>query len=161
MSRIVAPLSLLLTCGLALLAGCSWTRSDSGGIGKGGGTGGGAVVVGGGGAESLIPSLEAFTEELAGKVEAATDPRAGVAEAQKLLDARRGEMAGRIAAFKESPQARADAAARGKWLEAEVDNTERVHRLQVKFSEASTRDPEFKARLDKLVGDYDSMFKDR
>ena len=55
---------------------------------------------------------------------------------------------------------RSDAEARRKWLEAEVDNTDRVSRLQVKYMDAKMRDPDFKARLDKLVEDYNLLFKD-
>ena len=110
-------------------------------------------------ASETIKALGAFTEELVSKVETAGDTKAGLAEAQKMLDARRGELASRIAALRASPQVKADASARGSLLEAEVDDTERVHRLQVKYSDASTRDPDLKARLDKLVADYDSIFK--
>jgi hypothetical protein len=151
----VAPLLLSLVCGLAL-AGCRSTHSDSGGAGGVGANAGGVEV------ESLIPALNHFTEELAGKIESAPEPKAGVAEAQKLLDSRRDKMAAQIASVKASLRTRPDAAAlRGKWLEAEVENTDRVHRLQSKYLDALMRDPEFKARLDKLVGDFDAMFKDR
>jgi hypothetical protein len=154
MRRIIAPLLLSLACALAV-AGCRRSASDSGDAGAG------HVVAEDVGLDTVLPQLNAFTEELASEVEAASDPLAGVAEAQKRLDARRGEMAARIAALKVSPRLRVDAAARGKWLEAEVDNTDRIHRLQVKLSDASTRDLELKTRLDKLVADYDSMFGER
>lgn len=149
MRRIVAPLSLLLlACALAS-AGC-----------RGAGTGrAGGNDSGGSDAGEVIKTLAAFTEELASKVETAEDTKAGLAEAQKLLDARKDELASRVASLRASPQVKSDAAARGRLLEAEVDNTERVHRLQVKFSDASTRDADFKARLDKLVSDYDAIFK--
>ncbi|MDT5158934.1 MAG: hypothetical protein QOH51_3291 [Acidobacteriota bacterium] len=153
MRRIVAILLLSLVCGPALV-GCHWIHLDSGS----GGTGGGVV---GATSESFIPLLAAFTEELAGKVESAPDPKAGVTEAQRLLDSRRADLTALIGGVKESLRTREDSAARGKWLEAEVDNTDRMHRLQSKYIDASMRDPEFKARLDKLVADYDSMFKDR
>ena len=41
-----------------------------------------------------------------------------------------------------------------------MDNTNRIHGLGSKLFDATMRDPELKARLDKLVADYDSMFKD-
>jgi hypothetical protein len=139
MRRIVAPLLLLLACALAS-AGCrsSYFSPDSGG------------------ADALIPVLNSFTEELLAKVESASDKKAGVAEAQALLDARKDDLTARIAAFKRGA---GFGEYHGRWLEVEVDNTERVHRLQVKYSDASTRDADFKARLDKLVSDYDSIFK--
>ena len=146
MRRLAAALLLSLACAAAP-SGCR--RGES--------VGGGAADAG---ADAAVRQLGEFTEELAGKVESAADVKAGVAEAQKMLDARGGEMAARIAMLKRVARA-GGGASKGKWLEAEVDNTDRVHRLQLKYSDAASRDPELKARLDKLVADYDAMFKDR
>jgi hypothetical protein len=158
MRRIIAPLLLTLACGLTLLtaAGCRGTHSEQGGIGAGAGGVGDLDA----GVDAFAPALSGFTDELLSKVESAPDPKTGVAEAQRLLDTRRDEMTARIAALKKSPLMR-DAAAKRKWLEAEVDNTDRVHGLAGKYLDASMRDADFKARLDKLVSDYDAMFKDR
>src|SRR2546421_336406 len=112
------------------------------------------------GVDAVVREVGGFTDELVKAFETAGDPRDGVEAAQKLLDSRRALLAPRIAAVKTSPQLQGDAAAKRKWLEAEVDNTDRVSRLQVKYLDASMRDPDFKARLDRLVGDYNSMFKD-
>jgi hypothetical protein len=149
MQRLAAPLLIFsLACALAS-AGC-------GGSGAGPSTAAGA---GGADLGETIAALKSFTKELTAKVESAADTKAGLEDAQKLLDARKTEMAARVASLRASPRAKADASARGSLLEAEVDNTELVHRLQVKYSDASSRDPVFKARLDKLVSDYDSIFK--
>jgi hypothetical protein len=121
-------------------------------------TAGGAAT--GDGADAVVREVGGFTDELERAFESAPQPRDGVDAAQKLLDARRPALAARIAAFKSSPQFHADAEAKRKWLEAEVDNTDRVSRLQVKYMDAKMRDPDFKARLDRLVEDYDSLFKD-
>ena len=112
------------------------------------------------GVDAVVGEVGGFTDELVKAFETAQNPRDGVEAAQKLLDSRRALLAPRIAAVKTSPQLQGDAAAKRKWLEAEVDNTDRVSRLQVKYLDASMRDPDFKARLDRLVGDYNSMFKD-
>lgn len=152
MRRLFASILLSLACA-APLAGCRWAYRG----GHGGGTG---AAVGDVSLDDVVRQLGEFTEQLAGKVESAADAKAGVAEAQRMLDSRGGELAARIGAARRGAQAQGGAA-RGKWLEAEVDNTDRVHRLQLKYSDAAARDPELKARLDKLVADYDSMFKDR
>lgn len=110
--------------------------------------------------DAVIPALKALTDELASKVESARDAKAGVAEAQRVLDSRRGEMAARIDAFKKSGRM-GDPSARGRWLEAEVDNTQRVRDLKLKYLDAARSDPELKAALERLAADYDSMFKDR
>ena len=145
---VVVIVPLLLSSALAL-AGC-------------GGTGAGVVAESGGGAaanaDALVSELSAFTDELVSKVESAQGLSAGVAEAQKLLESRRAALASRIGAAKKGEP---DAAARRRWLEAEVDNTDRVSRLQVKYLDASMRDPALKAQLDKLVNDYGAIFKDR
>lgn len=142
-----APTLLLsLACVLAS-AGCQRaTRpSETGGVGRD--------------LSEMVSAVNAFTGELVSKVEKAEDSKEGLAQAQKLLDARKGELAARVAAARNSPESKSNASARTTLLEAEVDNTERVHRLQVEYADASARDPDFKARLDKLVSDYDSIFK--
>ncbi len=156
MRRRVAHTLTALACGLAL-AGCRWsyTSSHSGGVGAGAG---GVGVGSAGGPDALVQTLNSFTDELLSKIEKARDTKAGVAEAQALLDARRGELAGRVAALKRGAQ---DSGSKAKWLEAEVDNTDRVHRLQLRYSDEAARDPELKARLERLIADYDALFRDR
>ncbi len=154
MCRTVASTLLTLACA-ASLAGCRWSDSGSNSGGVAGGSGSGGFVIGAEGADAVIPVLNAFTQELLAKVEKAEDTKAGVAEAQALLDARKGELAKRISA------ARQDVGAKGRWLEAEVDNTDRVHRLQLKYSDDAARDAELKTRLNRLVADYDALFSDR
>ena len=154
MRRRVAHTLTALACGLAL-AGCHWsyTSSNSGGIGAGaGGVGLGSA----GGPDALVQTLNSFTDELLAKIEKAQDTKAGVAEAQALLDARKGDFAGRVAALKRDAQ---DAGAKAKLLEAEVDNTGRVHRLQLKYADEAARDAGLKAGLDRLINDYDALFR--
>lgn len=152
MRRRLAPTLIALACVFAL-AGCSGsqTSTNSGGIGAGGVRPGEAE-----GADALVKALNSFTEELLAKVEKAEDTKAGVTEAQALLDARKGELASAVAALKRSAP---DAGSKAKWLEAEVDNTDRVHRLQLKYADAAARDAELKAGLERLINDYDALFR--
>jgi hypothetical protein len=147
----------LFACALAA-AGCHYTRVGDSNLGASAGG------IGPGGAppdvDSVIANLNSFTNALTDMVEQATDTNVGVANAQKLLDSRKGELTGSIAALKRDAKFQQDAAAKSKWNEAEADDTFRVHGLVTKYFDASMRDPAFKSRLDKLVGDYDSMFKD-
>ena len=151
MVRRLAPTLTALACGLAL-AGCSWsyTSSNSGGIGAGAG---GVRVGSAEPADALVKSLNTFTDELLAKVEKAADTKAGVAEAQALLDARRTELTASVATLKQ------DAGSKASLLEAEVDNTDRVHRLQLKYADEAARDAELKARLEHLIADYDALFR--
>jgi hypothetical protein len=150
--KIALLLPPLLACGLTLV-GCRATSNGNGDTGAGG-----VGIPGGGDVDALVSELKSFTDEMAGKVESAQDPKTGVAEAQKILDARRASLAAKIAAVRDG--SRQDASAKRKLLEAEVENTSRVHGLSSTLFDASARDPDFKARLDKLIGDYDSMFKE-
>jgi hypothetical protein len=153
MRRRLAPTLTALACGLAL-AGCRWsyTSSNSGG-GIGAGAGGVGVGGGAGEADASVKALNSFTDELLAKVERAADTKAGVAEAQTLLDARRPELAARVAALKR------DAGAKGRLLEAEVDNTDRVHRLQLRYADAAAGDAGLKAGLERLIDDYDALYR--
>ena len=144
MRRRLAPTLTALACGLAL-AGCNWSYSSS--------NSGGVSAES---ADALVKALNSFTEELLAKVESAPDTKAGVAQAQALLDARKGELAGRVAAARRGAQG---AGAKGSLLEAEVDNTDRVHRLQLKYADAAARDAELKAGLERLIDDYDALFR--
>ena len=151
MRRRVAHTLTALACGLAL-AGCHWsyTSSNSGGIGAGAG---GVRVGSADGADAAVKSLNSFTDELLAKVEQAGDTKAGVAEAQALLDARKGYLAGLVGALKRDPESKP------KLLEAEVDNTDRVHRLQLKYADAAAQDAELRAGLEHLIADYDALFR--
>jgi hypothetical protein len=142
MRRRLASTLTALACGLAL-AGCS-SGTNSNSVGS---------SVTAGSADAFIPQLNSFTEELLAKVEQAPDTKAGVAEAQALLDARKEGLVKSIGALKQ------DARARAPLLEAEVDNTDRVHRLQLKYADAAARDAELKTRLERLIGDYDALFR--
>ena len=155
MRRRIAPTLTALACGLALAGcSCSYTSSNSGGTGAG--AGGAGAGRGAAPADEAVKALNSFTEELLSRVEKAEDKKAGVAEAHALLDARRGELAGHIGALKRGAQ---DSGSKAKWLEAEVDNTDRVHRLQLKYADEAARDPVLKSRLERLIGDYDALFR--
>lgn len=143
-----------LACVLAL-AGCHWsyTSTNSGGIGAGAG---GVGVGGAEGADALVKELNSFTEELLTRVDSASDRKAGAADARALVYSRREELSRRIAAFKRDAQ---DAGSKARWLEAEVDNTDRVHRLQLKYADEAAHDPVLKLRLEQLINDYDALFR--
>ncbi len=40
-----------------------------------------------------------------------------------------------------------------------MDNTDRVHRLQLRYADAAARDAELKARLERFINDYDALFR--
>jgi hypothetical protein len=154
MRRTIAALLLSFACAAAL-GGCRLASREGGGIGA---SAGGVGPGGADSADSLVAALNSFTEELLSRVDSASDRKAGAADAQGLLHFRKDELSRRIAAFKRGAQ---DAGSKARWLEAEVDNTDRVHRLQLKYADEASHDPVLKLRLEQLIADYDAMFKDR
>ena len=140
MRRRLAPILTALACGLALAAcGRSQTSPVNGGEVEN--------------VDALVKTLNTFTDELLSKVEKAQDTKAGLLDAQVLLDERKTGLAASIARL------RHDAGAKGRLLEAEVDNTDRVHRLQLKYADAAAKDAELKARLGWFIDTYDAMFR--
>jgi hypothetical protein len=109
--------------------------------------------------DAILTEVDAFTDELVGKVTKAADPSQGVDEAQKLLDRRRDELAAKIASVKRAGESRNDDEIRKKVMVREIDNGTKVSGLQTKFISRSMEDAAFKEKLDKLVDDYQLMFK--
>lgn len=146
MRRRLAPILTALACGLALAA-CrgSASRTVSGP--------GDNRIIAADTADVVGPEIKSFTDVLLEKVEKSPDTKTGVAEAQALLDARKGELVKFIGALKSDPRAKA------ALLEAEVDNTDRVHRLQLKYADEAARDAELKAGLERFINDYDALFR--
>src|SRR5437868_10056700 len=58
------------------------------------------------GVDAVVREVKEFTDELERAFETARNPRDGVAEAQRLLDARRPALAPRIASVKAGPELR-------------------------------------------------------
>ena len=109
--------------------------------------------------EAALATVSSFTDELLQKIEAASDPLTGLSDAQKFFDSRKREVREKIVSARESQSARESAAAKGRLLEGEVDNTSRMSGLQTRYLDHSMRSAAFKTRLDKLVGDYQELFE--
>ncbi|HEY0080995.1 MAG TPA: hypothetical protein VGB73_20490 [Pyrinomonadaceae bacterium] len=110
-------------------------------------------------AEAVLAEVDSFTSELLQRVNRAQDPSAGVDEAQKFLDERRAELASKIAAVKKSSEFERDDALRKRMLESEITNGARVSALQTRHIRRSMDDEAFKAKLERLVNEYQLMFK--
>ncbi|MGB8509228.1 MAG: hypothetical protein WCD76_12645 [Pyrinomonadaceae bacterium] len=139
-------------CGLALLL-LALTMS---GCARGGVAANDAA--GGADAEQVLSELDTLTNDLLKKVETARDPVSGLADALVLLDARKVALAARIAAVKSSRRFQQDNELRRHALESEIDNVIRVQGLRTKYLN-ETGNPEFRTRLDKLINDYQDLFK--
>ena len=149
----------LVSCALALLLsavapGCRPGPASEGGANAGAG-GGGQDAGGVGGA---VAEVNSFTDELLRKIDSASDPAAGADEAQAFLDARKSEVKARLDAARASREFQESAEARGRLLDAEVTNIDRVSSLHTRHLDRWMRDPGFKAKLDRLVSDYDALW---
>lgn len=111
--------------------------------------------------DATLAELDAFTKELVRKVESASNPAAGVEEAQKLMDARRAEMRAKLEVLREvrAGEVTNSEETKNKMLESVTNNVMSVAGLQIKYMTQSMQDPAFKVKLDKLVADYQSLFK--
>jgi hypothetical protein len=110
-------------------------------------------------AKAILADFDSFTNELVKRVDAASNPADGVDDAQKYFDSKKTEMTGKMEQLK---------AIRGyqvgeetkKMMEASlVEDAKKIANLQVKYMGTSMRDETFKAKLDKLMRDYQSLFK--
>jgi hypothetical protein len=109
--------------------------------------------------EAVLAEVDSFTSELLQRVNGAADPSAGADEAQKFLDERRAGLASKIAAVKKSSEFERDDKLRRRMLESEITNGARVSGLQTRHIRRSMQDEAFKAKLERLVNEYQLMFK--
>ena len=108
---------------------------------------------------AFLDELEAFKDELVGKVRSASNPSEGVDAARRFLDARKAEMAAKIKSVREVPGERLKEETRKRREERITEDSMSVSNLQIEYIDESFKDPAFKARLDKLAEDYQSLFQ--
>jgi hypothetical protein len=109
--------------------------------------------------DAVIAEINSFTDELLQKVDAASDPAAGVDEAQGFPDSRKEQLKARIDAARTSQKYREDAQAKGKFLDCEIENQDRVDKIRTRHLDRWMRDAAFKSKLDKLERDYRGLFE--
>lgn len=134
MSRPLAAAA--LACALALAAACG--KDDE--------------------VNAVVRDLDAFTQELVSKVKTASDRSAGVEEAQKFLDARGPEIKAKMNSIKDVREAQLREETRKRLMERVTENVMSVSGLQIEYMDESLRDPAFKAKIEKLTQDYQTLF---
>ena len=109
--------------------------------------------------KTVLTDFDSFTNELVKRVESASDPAAGVDDAQKYFDSKKAEMTTKMDMLKGIRGYQVGDETR-KMMESNlVDDARKIANLQMKYMGTSMRDPTFKAKLDKLTRDYQSLFK--
>ena len=109
--------------------------------------------------ESVLAELNSFTQEIVKRVEGAPNPSAGVDDAQKFFDSRRADMQGKLETLKGVRNFQVSEATQKKMMEQMTEDVMSVSKLQIKYMIETTRDPALRAKLGKLVGDYQSLLK--
>ena len=106
---------------------------------------------------SILASVDSFTTEIVTRIEMAANPAAGVDDAQKYFDSRRAEIAVNMNTLKLLNGNQVSDETKKRIKASLVDDASRVGNLQVKYVSYSISNPAFKAKLDKLVNDYQAL----
>ena len=106
---------------------------------------------------ATLSAVDAFTTELVRRIEAAANPSAGVDDAQQYLDSRKSEIAGKMGVLKSLRSDQVSDETKKKLASTLAQDAAKVGDLQVKYVSHSISNPGFKAKLDKLVGDYHTL----
>ena len=109
--------------------------------------------------KTVLTEFDKFTDELVKRVESASDPAAGVDDAQKYFDSKKTEMTAKMDSLKEIRGYQVGDETKKMMESSLVDDAKKIANLQVKYMGTSMRDATFKAKLDKLTRDYQSLFK--
>jgi hypothetical protein len=107
--------------------------------------------------KAILATIDSFTSELIGRIETAANPSIGVDEAQKYLDTRKAEIGGAMNTLKSLRGYQVSDESKQKIASSLVDDSSKVGSLQIKYVSLSMSDPAFKAKLDKLVKDYQAL----
>lgn len=109
--------------------------------------------------KEILGDFDSFTNELVKRIDSASNPAAGVDDAQKYFDSRKAEMTEKMDKLKGVRGYQVGEETKKMIESSLVDDAKKIANLQVKYIGTSMRDETFKARLDKLTRDYQSLFK--
>jgi len=106
---------------------------------------------------SALAEIDSFTTELLARIETAANPSSGLDDAQKYFDSKKAELTPKMAALKSVREYQVSEETKQKMALRLVEDAAKVGNLQIKYVSQSTNDPPFKAKLDKLVKDYQAL----
>ena len=106
---------------------------------------------------SALAEFDSFTTELLARIETAANPSAGLDDAQKYFDSKKAELTPKMAALKSVREYQVSEETKQKMALRLVEDASKVGNLQIKYDSQSINDPLFKAKLDKLVKDYQAL----
>ena len=106
---------------------------------------------------ATVSAVDALTTELVRRIEAAPNPSAGVDDAQRYLDATKSDIASKMGVLKSLRGDQVSDETRKKLRSRLADDAAKVGDLQIKYVSHSISNPAFKAKLDRLVADYQTL----
>lgn len=109
--------------------------------------------------KTLLNDFDAFTTELTKRVDAASDPSAGVDDAQKYFDSKKAEMTTKMDTLKNTRGYQVGEETKKMMETSLLEDAKKIENLRVKYIGTSMRDAAFKGKLDKLIKDYESLLK--
>jgi ABC-type uncharacterized transport system auxiliary subunit len=109
--------------------------------------------------KTIINDFDSFTNELVKRVDSASSPTAGVDDAQKYFDSKKADMTAKMSTLKGIRGYQVGDDTKKMMESSLVDDAKKVANLQLKYIGTSMRDAAFKAKIEKLTRDYQSLFK--
>ncbi len=106
---------------------------------------------------AVLNDLNSFTKELVQKVEATQGSADGLDAAQQFLDARKADLKKKLDVLKGVRGFQISDATKKTMTDGFAKNATEVMSLQIKYVGRSVKDPNYKAKLEKLVTDYRNL----
>ena len=107
---------------------------------------------------STLATIDSFTAELVRRIESAPNPSVGLDDAQEYFDSRKNEIVSKVEALRRLRQSQVSDVTKRKIASSLVDDASKVGDLEIKYVTQSLNDPAFKAKLDKLIREYQGLF---
>ena len=109
--------------------------------------------------KTILADFDTFTTEIAKRVDSASNLAAGVDDAQKYFDSKKADMMAKMDKLKGIRGYQVSDETKKTMESSLVEDAKKIGNLQIKYIGTSMRDAAFKAKLDKLTRDYQSLFK--
>jgi hypothetical protein len=108
-------------------------------------------------ATEAIDELTALTDDIVKTVSEAQDKKAGVAEAQAKLDAKKGDLGPKMDEVKQLRGFQVNEETQAKMNKDLADNLMKMVSLELDLVIATATDPELEAAVDKLIADHKAL----
>lgn len=108
-------------------------------------------------ANETMKELTALTDDIVKTVKDASDKKAGVAEAQKKLDAKKGDLGPKMKEIMELRGFQLSEEAQGNVAKVLIDVTTKMAQLEIDLLTATMSDKDLEAALEKLSTDHENL----